>query len=212
MLGHLVTLLQAFVGAPEAPSAACRCSRPPSCGRSKRGIRVSRAPTSTRFEPSPLHELCEAQAARTPDAIAVVRAARSLTYRELDERANRLANHLVELGVGPDVRVAIFMERSIERPSRCSASSRRAARTCPSTRRTRASALAFMVADAGAPVLLTQERLLADRRAGRRAPWSPTPSRGDGDGERGAGRRAGRVPSTSRTSSTPRARRASPRA
>lgn len=54
------------------------------------------------------------QAARTPDALAVVAGDKQLTYAELDEKTNRLARYLVSLGVGPEVRVAVCMERSLE--------------------------------------------------------------------------------------------------
>src|SRR6185503_5196715 len=59
-----------------------------------------------------IHELFEAQAARRPDAIALVHEDSVLSYGELDARANRLAHHLRRLGVGPDRRVAICVERS----------------------------------------------------------------------------------------------------
>ena len=61
-----------------------------------------------------IHERFEAQAGRTPDAVAVVFEDRQLTYGELNARANRLAHHLRELGVGPDVRVGICVERGPE--------------------------------------------------------------------------------------------------
>ncbi|HEX2090895.1 MAG TPA: amino acid adenylation domain-containing protein, partial [Longimicrobiaceae bacterium] len=61
-----------------------------------------------------IHQLFEAQAERTPDAVAVVYEDQRLTYGELNGRANRLAHHLRELGVGPDARVAICLERSLE--------------------------------------------------------------------------------------------------
>jgi amino acid adenylation domain-containing protein len=54
------------------------------------------------------------QVARTPDAIAVSAGATALTYRELDERANRLAHRLIGLGVRQDDRVAVLLERSID--------------------------------------------------------------------------------------------------
>ncbi len=61
-----------------------------------------------------VHELVEAQVARTPDAIAVVFDGERLTYAELNARANRLAHHLRGLGARPDARVAICAERSLE--------------------------------------------------------------------------------------------------
>ncbi|WP_235430588.1 condensation domain-containing protein, partial [Xanthomonas sp. MUS 060] len=61
-----------------------------------------------------VHELFEAQVARTPSAIAVVQGEVALTYGELNARANRLAHSLRELGVCPDDRVAICMQRSVE--------------------------------------------------------------------------------------------------
>jgi amino acid adenylation domain-containing protein len=61
-----------------------------------------------------IHELFDAQVRERPDAVALVWGEESLTYRELDARANQLANHLVRLGVGPDVRVGVLLERSAE--------------------------------------------------------------------------------------------------
>ncbi|MBB5954029.1 amino acid adenylation domain-containing protein/non-ribosomal peptide synthase protein (TIGR01720 family) [Saccharothrix tamanrassetensis] len=59
-------------------------------------------------------QLFAAQAARTPDNIAVTLAGDRLTYRELDERANRLAHHLIGLGAGPEHLVALQLPRSID--------------------------------------------------------------------------------------------------
>ena len=61
-----------------------------------------------------IHSLFEAQAARTPDAIAVVFGSHEVTYRELNERSNQLAHYLRRLGVKPDELVGICVERSIE--------------------------------------------------------------------------------------------------
>ncbi|MDX2090383.1 MAG: amino acid adenylation domain-containing protein, partial [Kofleriaceae bacterium] len=61
-----------------------------------------------------LHELFEAQAERTPDEVAVVGPAVTLTYRQLDERANQLAAHLRGRGAGPGDLVGIFLERTVE--------------------------------------------------------------------------------------------------
>src|SRR5947207_15273525 len=61
-----------------------------------------------------VHQLFEEQVERTPEAVAVVFAGKSLTYRELNLRANQLAHHLRTLGVGPDVLVGLCVERSLE--------------------------------------------------------------------------------------------------
>jgi amino acid adenylation domain-containing protein len=61
-----------------------------------------------------LHELFEAQVERTPDAIAVIFENQKLTYRELNTKANQLANYLQKLEVGPEVIVGICLERSLE--------------------------------------------------------------------------------------------------
>ena len=61
-----------------------------------------------------VHHLIEEQAARTPDAVAVVDDRRTLTYSQLNAQANQLAHHLRSLGVGPEVLVAVCVERSLE--------------------------------------------------------------------------------------------------
>ncbi|HEX6371571.1 MAG TPA: amino acid adenylation domain-containing protein [Longimicrobium sp.] len=61
-----------------------------------------------------VHERVRAQARRTPDAVAVTCDGAGLTYRELDARAEHVARLLRRQGVGPDVRVGVFMERSLE--------------------------------------------------------------------------------------------------
>ena len=66
------------------------------------------------FETHPIHVPFEEQAAVQPDAVAVVFDDRSLTYAELNRRANRLAHRLIALGVQPDTRVAICLERGLD--------------------------------------------------------------------------------------------------
>jgi amino acid adenylation domain-containing protein len=61
-----------------------------------------------------IHQLFEAQVERVPDAIAVVCGDRRLTYRELNQRANRLAHRLIALGVGAEAPVGLCVERSVE--------------------------------------------------------------------------------------------------
>src|ERR1700733_15601090 len=61
-----------------------------------------------------IHELFEAQVERTPDAVAVVFEGNKLTYRELNTRADNLARQLRVSGVGPNILVALFLDRSFD--------------------------------------------------------------------------------------------------
>ena len=69
---------------------------------------------STRVSERCLHELFERQVERTPEAVAVIAEEQSLRYRELNQRANQVAHHLRRLGVKPDVRVGLCLERSVD--------------------------------------------------------------------------------------------------
>ena len=61
-----------------------------------------------------VERLFEDQAKRTPEAVAVIYEDQQLSYAELNRQANRLAHHLMKLGVGPEVLVALFVERGLE--------------------------------------------------------------------------------------------------
>ncbi|MEW5926734.1 MAG: amino acid adenylation domain-containing protein [Gemmatimonadota bacterium] len=110
---------------------------------------------------SPIHRLFEEQAARAPDAVAVVYGERSLTYRELNERANRLARHLAGVGVGPESRVGIFLERGPELVVALLAVLKAGGAYVPLDPAYPAGRLAFMLADSGVEVLVTREELRA---------------------------------------------------
>ena len=62
----------------------------------------------------PVHKLFEAQAAQTPEAEAIFFLGQRLTYRELNRRANQLAHYLGSLGIGPEKRVGLCVEPSLE--------------------------------------------------------------------------------------------------
>ena len=99
------------------------------------------------------------QAARTPDAPAVTFRGESLTYAQLDARANRLANHLRALGAGPEARVGICLERSAQTAVAMLAALRTGAAYLPLDPAYPADRLAYMLEDSGAPVLVTQASL-----------------------------------------------------
>nr|WP_269749511.1 non-ribosomal peptide synthetase [Xenorhabdus lircayensis] len=107
-----------------------------------------------------LHELFEQQVVRTPDATAVVFEESTLSYGELNRRANRLAHHLLALGIRPDDRVAICIERSLEMMVGLLGILKAGAAYVPLDPAYPAERLAYMLEDAAPVALLTQTGLL----------------------------------------------------
>jgi amino acid adenylation domain-containing protein len=115
-----------------------------------------------RREPSHcLHEVIERQADLNPGLSAVECGDVAWTYRELDRRANRLAWHLRELGVGPEVRVALCVERGADMIAGMLGVLKAGGAYVPLDPAHPQERLVFMLKDCGAQVLLTQEALLA---------------------------------------------------
>jgi amino acid adenylation domain-containing protein len=112
-----------------------------------------------------IHELFEAVVDHTPDAIAVELAGARLSYRALDHRANQLAHHLRRLGVGPDVLVAICVERSLEMVIGLLAILKAGGGYVPLDPGYPAERLTGMLDDAAATIVVTLDRF-ADRFAG----------------------------------------------
>ncbi|HSO38087.1 MAG TPA: amino acid adenylation domain-containing protein [Labilithrix sp.] len=104
----------------------------------------------------PVHELFEAEAARSPDRIAVEIEGARLTYAELDARANDLAHTLQEHGVGRDVLVAVCMERSLELLVAVYAVLKAGGAYAPLDPRLPTARLAFMTRDLEAEVVLSR--------------------------------------------------------
>ncbi|HEX6040396.1 non-ribosomal peptide synthetase, partial [Longimicrobium sp.] len=113
-----------------------------------------------------IHELFQAQVARTPAAIAVSDEGERVTYAALNARANRLAHHLRRRGVGPEVRVGLCMERGVEMVVSLLAILKAGGAWVPLDPAHPAERLERMLADSGAAVLLTQDRLRARLPAG----------------------------------------------
>ncbi|AKU20749.1 hypothetical protein ACZ75_03720 [Massilia sp. NR 4-1] len=108
-----------------------------------------------------VHRLFEDQVARTPDATAVVYLDQTLSYTQLNARANRLARHLRTLGVGPNVLAGICVERSLEMVVGILAILKAGGAYVPLDPAYPAERLGHMLRDAQLPVLLTQQGVLA---------------------------------------------------
>ena len=108
-----------------------------------------------------LPELFAAQVARTPDAVAVVFEDERLSYGELDARSSQLAHHLRALGVGPEVVVGLCIERSLAMLVGLLGILKAGGAYLPLDPDYPPERLAFMLADAGARVLLTRTALRA---------------------------------------------------
>ena len=108
--GHLERLLASFAADPDQ-----RVSRVPLLGETEwRRVTAEWNDTAAPLADTPVPRLVEAEAARTPETIAARFQERRLTYRDLNRSANRLARHLRRHGVGPNVLVGVFVERSLE--------------------------------------------------------------------------------------------------
>jgi amino acid adenylation domain-containing protein len=177
MLGHLRTLLE---GAVEDP-----------------GRRLSELPLLTAAEQAELaawtrprvphpasilvHEGVAAQAERTPDAVAVLDGSESLTYAGLMGRARALAGRLRDLGVGPDVPVGLFLERSLDMMVAVLGVLEAGGAYLPLDPTWPAERLRLMLDDAHAPVVVTHSPLAEKVPAGvetvvRMDPHPPAPS------------------------------------
>jgi natural product biosynthesis luciferase-like monooxygenase protein len=106
-----------------------------------------------------VHELFEAQVARTPAAPAVVFREQSQTYQELNDRANQLAGKLRSLGVGPGKLVGVFLKRSPELVAALLATLKAGAAYVPMDPAYPSKRLGWMLEDSNAAVVLTQRDL-----------------------------------------------------
>ena len=162
MAGHLQVLLAAAVADPDQPVARL----PLLTAAERQQLLGAWNATATPFpDQSTLHALVEAQAAAQPDAPAAIFArldaepARTLTYRQLDERANQLAHHLRTLAVGPGVIVGLLVERSLEMLVGLLGILKAGGAFLPLDPAYPPDRLAYMLADSGTQVVLTQERV-----------------------------------------------------
>ena len=112
-IGHFLTLIEGIAAKPEA-----KLSELPLLPDAERETSLSSFNATAGDFPSEkcVHQLVEEQAELTPDAIAFQFHDRTLTFRDLNEKANKLAHQLRSLGVGPDTLVGLCAERSLDVP------------------------------------------------------------------------------------------------
>jgi len=159
MLGHFQALLESVVRDPAEQISELRLLTE---GEEEQ-LLVEWNDTAAVFaEQTCVHELFEAQAARTPDAVALVYEAEQLTYEAVNRRANQLAHHLGGLGVGPETLVAVMLERSPEMVIALLAVLKAGGAYVPVDPQYPRERVRYMLEDCGARVLLTQSSLAAD--------------------------------------------------
>ncbi len=156
MLGHYATLLESIVANPNARVA----DLPLMTDTQRQQVLSEWNATQAEFpRQKSIHQLFQEQADRTPHNVAVVCDEERLTFAELNARANRLAQHLRKRGVGPEVRVAICVERSVEMIVGLLGILKAGGTYVPLEPSYPAERIAFIHSDSEARLLLTQQHL-----------------------------------------------------
>ncbi|MFE7133342.1 amino acid adenylation domain-containing protein [Streptomyces sp. NPDC057638] len=165
MGGHLLTLLEGIAARPDAPMRELPLLTGPELHQLTaewNGPRVAYGPSRC------VHELFDEQVALSPDAVAVSCAGEALTFAALAARANQLAWHLTGLGVGPGTLVGVCVERGVDAMVALLGVMKAGAAFVPLDPDYPAQRLSMMLADAAAPVVVTETAVL-DRVAGHDA-------------------------------------------
>ena len=167
MAGHFQMLLQGIVANPNQTIGQLNLLAEPE----RRQILSEWNKTEADYQKhSCINELFEEQVELTPNKTAVVFDNQSLTYRELNERANRLAHYLQKRAVGPEVLVGICMDRSLDLIIALIAILKAGGAYVPLAPNYPEALLRFMLEDTGVKLLLTQENLLRNLPLGAAEP------------------------------------------
>ncbi|HYO13665.1 MAG TPA: AMP-binding protein, partial [Thermoanaerobaculia bacterium] len=156
MAGHLGRLLAGAAAEPGCPVLGLPLLTEP---ERQQLVREWNATPAELLDGPCLHEIFAAQAARSPEAVAVVCEGERLSYGELDRRANRLAWHLLGLGVSPGDLVGLCLERSLEMLVAILGVLKTGSAYVPFDPAYPRERLAFMLADSRVPVLLAHGSL-----------------------------------------------------
>ena len=159
LLGHYRTALESILENPEQP-----LSTVPLLGADEQTRLLDEwNATGTAYSSEIcLPQLIETEAARRADAVAVRLNGRHFTYGELNQRSNRVARRLREMGARPGVFVGIYMERSLDMMVGLLGVLKSGAAYLPLDPAFPRDRLEFMIEDAAVPILLTEERLAGD--------------------------------------------------
>ena len=157
MAGHLRTLLAAAVAAPEGIVA----EMPLLTEAEIRQLAEPQGEPPAWPQSLCLHEQFELQVRQRPGAVAVSFDGRAWTYGELDREANRLAHHLRHLGIGPETRVGLCMDRSLELVAGILGILKAGGAYVPLDPVHPSERLAYLLSDARAPVVVTRQIHLA---------------------------------------------------
>ena len=157
LVAHFTTMLQAAAAAPDTPIYGL----PLLSATEQRQVLIDWNDTAREFALNEgVQQLFEQQVTRTPDAVALTSADETLTYGELNERANRLAHYLLQQGVGAESLVGILLDRSPEMVISLLATLKAGAVYLPLDPAYPIERLSFMVENAGVQMLLTREHLV----------------------------------------------------
>ncbi|UKO95756.1 non-ribosomal peptide synthetase [Nostoc sp. UHCC 0870] len=156
MISHLLTLLQGIVTNPHRSAGKLPLLTP-----AEQDLLLGEWNATQAAQPinDCIHRVFEQQVAKTPASVAVVYENQSLTYQELNQRANQLAHHLQHLGIKPDAPVGICLERSLEAAIAILATLKAGGACVPLDPTYPPERLAFMLADTCTSVVLTQASL-----------------------------------------------------
>jgi amino acid adenylation domain-containing protein len=155
MIGHFTNLLEAISSEPEQRLMALRILS----SEERHQLLVEWNHTDSDYpDDARIHDLFEARAAQSPNAVAVVFEDKQITYAELNRRANQLAHYLQRLGVAPETTVGIMLERSIEMLVCLLAVLKAGGTYLPLDLEYPAERLSYMLEDSHASLIVTRER------------------------------------------------------
>ncbi len=149
MIGHWQTLLEGIVANPEQ-----KLYELPLLTVTEQQLLVEWNQTHASYPQTTIHQLFAAQVEKTPDSIAVVDENQQFTYQELNIKSNQLARYLIKLGVKPETRVGICVERGIDMVIGLLGILKAGAAYVPLDPAYPQERLTYMLADAGVSVLI----------------------------------------------------------